>query len=151
MGRTMRSRGVSSYMAKKRTKRHGNKLSRRISKRRVKRTTKRSNRHSNRRLNRKSFKRASKHMRNNRKSYRRGGGPGVVTDPQTRIEQIYTIYCSGATIGPHKMTDDSNVYYYKIDISRTKSLVPQRSVFKRWSQIKEFEKTMKEHFVCRVS
>ena len=70
MGRTMRSRGVSSYRTKKRTKRRGNKLSRRLSKRRVKRTTKRSNKRSNKRLNR----RASKHMRNNRKSYRKRGG-----------------------------------------------------------------------------
>ena len=80
MGRTMRSRGVSSYRAKKRSKR-GNKLNKRLSKRRVKRTTKRSNKRlnkrSNRRLNRKSFKRVSKRMRNNRKSFRkRGGAPG---------------------------------------------------------------------------
>ena len=78
---SIRSRGVSSYRSKKRTKRRGNKLSRRLSKRRVKRSNKllnkRSNKRSNRRLNRKSFKRVSKHKRNNLKSYRRrGGAPG---------------------------------------------------------------------------
>ena len=70
MGRTMRSRGISSYRSNKRSKR-GNKLSKRISKRRVKR----SNKRSNRRLNRKSFKRVSKRMRNNRKNYKGGTPP----------------------------------------------------------------------------
>ena len=71
MSRSMRSRGVSSYRGNKRS---SNKLSRRLSKRRVKRSYKRSNRRSNKRLNRKSFKRVSKRMRNNRKSFRRRGG-----------------------------------------------------------------------------
>tara|TARA_B100000900_G_C20596116_1_gene723484 strand:+ start:1035 stop:1694 length:660 start_codon:yes stop_codon:yes gene_type:complete len=68
MGRTMRSRGVSSYRSNKRNKR-GNKLSKRI-----KRISRRRNKMSkrNNRLNRKSFKKNSKRMRNNRKSY--GGG-----------------------------------------------------------------------------
>ena len=60
MSRTTRSRGVSSYRTKKRSKRI--KLS------------KRRNKLSNKRLNRKSFKRVSKRMRNNRKSFRRRGG-----------------------------------------------------------------------------
>lgn len=74
MGRTMRSRGVSSYRAKKRTKRRGNKLSRRISKRRVKRSNKRSNRRLNKRSNKRLNRRVSKRMRNNPKSFRRRGG-----------------------------------------------------------------------------
>jgi len=119
MSRTTRSRGVSSYRTKKRSKRI--KLS------------KRRNKLSNKRLNRKSFKRVSKRMRNNRKSYkRRGGAPPSPqkgsksreraqaekeaqaaqaekeapeaqesTEPQAapeaQAEQLYNVVCKGST------------------------------------------------------
>lgn len=87
MGRTMRSRGVSSYRSNKRSKR-GNKLSRRLSKRRFKR----SNKRSNRRLNRKSFKRVSKHKRNNRKNYKGGTPPKsprmIMEEAAARVEAV---------------------------------------------------------------
>lgn len=135
MGRTMRSRGASSYRSNKRSKR-GNKLSRRLSKRRVKRTTKRSNKRlnkrSNRPLNRKSFKRAFKRRRNNRKSY--GGNP------------YYTIRCTGVAIHPSEKTEyrKKNVYYYKIEISHGSE--PSRYVYKRWSEIRQFEKDIIETY-----
>ena len=134
MRRTMHSRGVSSYRSNKRSKR-GNKLSRRLSKRRVKH----SNKRSNRRLNRKSFKRVSKRIRNNRKSY------GGTVD--------YNISCKGVAIHPTDKTGimNNNVYYYKIIFQDNVSvaryqIVPtnrQRLVYKRWSEIVQFEKNIR--------
>jgi len=108
MGRTIHSRGVSSYTTKKRGNRSSNKLSKRLSKRRVKHSNRRLNKRSNRRLNRKSFKRVSKRMRNNRRSYRRRGGShpdpklplgyeisNRVTEPTEGEEYIYVPKVSG--------------------------------------------------------
>ena len=135
MGRTMRSRGVSSYRAKKRTKRRGNKLSRRLSKRRVKRTTKRSNR----RLNRKSFKRVSKRMRNNRKSFRRRGGAPTTT------EGVYEITCVD--------WDVFRVYENLYWMYKTKYCIVYKkgsetaTVWKRYSDIESLIKVIKSNII----
>ncbi len=148
MGRTMRSRGFSSYRSNKRSKR-GNKLSRRLSKRRVKR----SNKRSNRRLNRKSFKRVSKRIRNNRKSGYVGG-----------LDDI-TIECLGVAIHPKDKTgimNNNNVYYYKIKFLDKASARTNRSpliiatnkerlVYKRWSEIGEFETAIRLFITQRVA
>ena len=143
MGRTMRSRGVSSYRARKR---HGNKLSKRISKRRVKRTTKhlnkrsnrRLNKRSNRRLNRKSFKRVSKRMRNNRKSFRRRGGAPTTT------EENYEITCIDWDI--FEVRERGHPRYktkYCIVVKKGSETV---TVWKRYSDIESLIKVIKSNF-----
>ena len=142
MGRTMRSRNVSSYRSNKRSKR-GNKLSKRLSKRRVKRTNKRSNKRLNKRSNRR-LNRVSKHKRNNRKSFRRRGGAPMGSAPH-RLDEAkesgsddYSIEVADHT----KLTDAHGNEYVVYEIVLSKGGLEIVRVWHRWSEVVKLKEDM---------
>ena len=127
MGRTMRSRGVSSYKSNKRGKRSSNKLSKRLSKRRVKGTNKRINR----RLNRKSFKRVSKRMRKFNKSNRRQNNMFLGGDPN---DPPYVLRC---TKWRSAGTEEKKYIEYCITVNGPD--IKEYEIWRRWSECKKLD------------